>query len=317
MKKYSVPYNTLNKIASRAWKRVYDTIGDASKQRLLDNDIHNYKRELEGLNTGSENILRKYFPDKKVISKIEDIEPAVNSVADMVASMKSASGIKMSLKDRKELIPSLTESILKSGPSETSIMGNSGFINPYKGYISKGNLSEKAFNESSLNIDKWYDYVKGTKSLEQNYADAISFRHEVDELRSAVHGLKNRLIIKNPENDTAMFYNPSHTSNFNRKSNHDSTDVLFREGVNVAIAPPKTKDAFLKMRIRNIEAAMIPQYGKGAVVDSKQMAKTNKTLRDRYYSKLDNTVSNYNTTVPNTKDKLYTMKSIPLPGKNN
>lgn len=51
--------NHLQKLASRAWKRNWGNIGEATQGTLLSSGVHNYRRELNGLNTGSNEIARK------------------------------------------------------------------------------------------------------------------------------------------------------------------------------------------------------------------------------------------------------------------
>ena len=49
----------MDKIATRAWKKNYGNLSEATKQRLVDTGVHNYKKELIGLNKGTARILEK------------------------------------------------------------------------------------------------------------------------------------------------------------------------------------------------------------------------------------------------------------------
>lgn len=332
----------LEKLALAKWKEMLHTLSEAEQFRLRtpqaakvkeipseikarmenkkmkdyfgkDYKIHDYERELEGLERGSNEIIRKIAPDTKIVREIEDVNTAVEHYVNKIESLRGP------YSGRNEIVSELKESIL-SNPAMSRYFGRNGATYDHVGIISKGNLSESAYFKDPTNIDSnWNKYVNKERSLEQRYNDALNIRHEVDEVRARVKNRYNKRFLRDThgealnyrDNEVVQLPNTKYVDNVS--SNHASPEVLFRESANVAVAPKAVKDVWTNMRRHNREIdEFVPNYGTNAKLNKKQIKETtNKTMRNME-NRLNNVVIAYNENLSSDKPKVYSVKPIPL-----
>lgn len=331
----------LEKLALAKWKEMIHTLNESNQLRLrtpqvqkvkeipsevkarMQNDkmkdyfgkdykVHDYERELAGLERGSDEIVRKISPDTKIVREIEDIDDAAEAVAQKHVDV-------IGTHSKEEIKKDLKETMLADG-SSTTYFTYGDTIRDDISYISKGNLSRDTFERDALNIDNnWNDYVNKNRSLEQRYSDAIKIRHEADELRALVKNRLNRGHMIDHETgeilsktiyptDTEFISGVSH-------SNHISPEVLFRESANVALAPKATQDVYRDLRRYNNETELVPDYGIRAVVDKKNMQKVTRAAGKDVEQALKHEAhehDKYNRVIGKVRTRTEFVKPIPL-----
>ena len=263
----------MEKIATRAWKKHYGELSEASQKKLVDSGIHNYKKELQGLEKGTKEILKK-----------NNIKVRKNPISRFVGAVESAIDIIKAQKDNPstygnpELVKNIknyTQAILpQPAAAVTSYHKDGGSV------FYKSNIPRKT-EKVSKKIDRLraplfgkIDSGVSTKDLsklDKKYISAVLKRHEADEIRAGKmkdNTFVNSIIGKIQKYRTA--------------GGHLSPDVLTRESENIAIAPKKAKDFMTKLRTQTGEKGIWEvngiNYGKDAIADKKRVTAMRKEV---------------------------------------
>ena len=158
----------MEKVATRAWKKHYDSLNDVAKQRLIDSNVHNYEREFKGLKRGTQNILDKH--NVKVVRNpiqfyIETRKiDKVHKGAGKLLRRESAGGVSINHIGH----PELGNKILFKHKDHTRDIDRQ----------SQRDFKIKPFKQNELS------------KFEKDYANAIIERHEADEKRYSAIGKK-------------------------------------------------------------------------------------------------------------------------------
>lgn len=208
---------SLEKTALRAWKANFGCLGAKSKQLLQSAGILDHTRELNGLNTGSANIINRYG-GKITCVKPSEVGKTYSSTLDSEPHFKAM--IDKGLIDKDTMVNSVVEGAEFAKGHVSSIYGKVPSVN--KGYgvpdaLSTGNA-------------KHNDYIS-----------AIMHRHEADELRFA------RTAMKDPRKNVDILGGKSLLTAFGH-TGHVSPKVIAQESAHVAIAPESIKNTFHNAR---------------------------------------------------------------------
>ncbi len=255
----------MEKIATRAWKKHLGDLSEASQKKLVDSGIHNYKKELQGLEKGTKEILKK---NSATVSR----NPITRGVAT-VRQVSSERGIKNKWR-------SILENTVgsKRGPAGITIPN---ITDPKQGKINvkyHGTDHTKGLNKTfrtlkyltAISNPVEYDIAKESASdvkrarksltnFEKKYVNAIIERHEADEVRA----MKEK-------GNTLEDWGWS-----KEWSDHASKTVPYRESANVAVAPKGVQDYMNAVRSGTGEILKLKargfKYGKDAVVSKKSI----------------------------------------------
>lgn len=253
----------LEKTATRAWKKAWHLLSNADRAKLIRSGILNRRKELAGLEKGTENIA------KKLNVPIVSNTPAQWAKRFLAAS-QAVSGSKI---DKNPDLVRQIANIFKGGGGASTIAP---MRSDLKGFwaINKTN-SKDWFDSSFFKIDK--HYKGGKASFPQRYLDAIINRHEANEAAFASRLLKHprgRMLNKQGIPFPATL-----------DSGHVHPGVVTRESTHAALAPKKTKEAMVKARTSSGEIAAHENYGVKAVPEIKNQkeiaAAVRKLNRDR------------------------------------
>ncbi len=247
----------MEKIATRAWKKHYGELSSSSKKKLVDSGIHNYQKELKGLEKGTKEILRK---NNASISR--------NPITRGVATVRQV----LSEKHPYDKLESLKANVrrVRTNPDGITLMN---VTDPKKGRVNIkfkdkdhikhtiGSLEQTPFALTAHNLKKRYQKMS---DLEKRYTNALYERHEADEVRA--------MRAKNNLHTDAGWAQ--------RYRGHASKTVPYRESVNVAIAPKNTQRFMKTLRhgtgeIIDFNSAGL-RYGKDAIINKKLMKQAQK-----------------------------------------
>ena len=210
--------DAFEKTATRAWKKNYGNLSEATKQRLVDTGVHNYKKELIGLNKGTSQILKKnnaraLFGKKQIMETLKRDHPNLPDSLIEEASNAPANTLKIPDEYRNPNAPSIYNVFQRR--SDTS--------SPLKDLVDDKNMFKK------------------DDPLGKLYESAITRRHEADEVRA----MNSRNFIKNKKTDafSALGKTPL--------TSHADPSVIMRESANVALAPKSTQNFYKGFRLRN------------------------------------------------------------------
>ena len=212
--------DAFEKTATRAWKKNYGNLSEATKQRLVDTGIHNYKKELIGLNKGTSQILKKnnaraLFGKKQIMETLRRDHPNLpDSLIEELSDSRASSWV-VPLEYRNPNAPSVYTIFQNRSNASADPM--------YKKLIGKKNMFKK------------------DDALGKLYDAAITRRHEADEVRA----INSRNFIKNKKTDafSALGKTPF--------TSHADPSVILRESANVALAPKSTQNFWKRYRLRN------------------------------------------------------------------
>ena len=219
MDKIAMYKEEIEKQASRAWKRNFS---EGIRKELVSKGILDYGKELNGLNKGTDNIIKHhkgiggYFsPDQakeKLIDDIKNTKMLQKSVGLSGASLEQIGD------DFKQNIKNTNGFITYTGNKHRVVV---------KGKLQKGN-----------DIDTLMGGIPRRK-LHQKYLEGIMNRHEANELSYGANSFKSN---KNsiPVIDSRIAHGTF--------SSHMSPKVLGAESANAAIAPKIVKDKLTKVR---------------------------------------------------------------------
>lgn len=285
----------IEKIATRRWKRDIGSLSDASYNKLVNSGVLNHEKEINGLNTGSRNILKRYngiFDRDGSLTEnnvLKDIGGKDVFLHDRYKLNNGKRGFIMSSNDSgiSKAREALLEATRKSAENESKGFGYLSTIpnNPNeKSVVRKGSWTKNISPEREKELINAFNsqdrpYVKQRletvrqmrKNIDKNatptekkYLDALSTRHEVDEIRAK---------------KLARKYNKSE-----KYFSHLSPEVLFRESVNVASMPPRVRNTIGAMRYSGGEVENMAQNGvkyarKGTLNKSKMRKFINKASK--------------------------------------
>lgn len=320
----------LEKLALAKWKEMIHTLNESNQLRLrtpqvqkvkeipsevkarMQNDkmkdyfekdykVHDYERELVGLERGSDEIVRKISPDTKIVREIEDIDDAAEAVAQKHVDV-------IGTHSKEDVEKHIKDTLLNDG-AISNVYGHGNVVRDDIGFISKGNLSRESFESSPLNIDRdWDKYVNNERSLAQRYADAVKVRHEADELKFRIKNRLNRGYIKDRNTGASGDFIDLTNTSFavGNRSNHISPEVLVNESAYIALAPEAVQDVFKNVRLLSNENRLIPDYGINATIDKKQTNKAIKIFSKNVEQAIRNDLNN------KYGQNKYFIKPIPL-----
>jgi len=222
---------------ARAWKSNYDKLGDSEKERLIKSNVHNYEREMTGLNKGTEGIAKKYNADivsnegfKKALATNSFNSPEVKNYLSSGAFTKGQ--INTYIREGVHKNQYLT-SLDYSGNGRSAM--TFGDFKKYRG------LPGYLIRES------------GIKKVKDNaYLDAIARRHEADEVRYGTKSEKKKKF--HMEVDGANQSTTKYVS-------HLTPRVLVDESKHTAIAPKDVKDFYTNLRTISGEKAGLETLG--------------------------------------------------------
>lgn len=233
----------MQKIASRAWKRNFGTLSEEGVKRLKSTGVLNHKKEMDGLNKGTSNMIKEMNLD---VSR---------------TGVKKTVGNLLSNFDNPKL------KIKGSGPMSMPSYGGS----------SRNKVHLPSFTKDfSEELGKKRGRVDIAGSGNRKYVDAVVQRHEIDEARAYRKYFKDK-------GGRNAFQNIEQVAPHTKGNSHFAPDVIFRESANVAIAPKSVKRSMRGMRNYSGELKENDtylrklKYGKDAVVDNKLLKETNKT----------------------------------------
>lgn len=263
----------MEKIATRAWKKHYGELSEASQNKLVDSGVHNYKKELKGLEKGTKEILKK-----------NNIKVRKNPVSRTIGAVKSAIDVTKAQKDnpstfgKPELIKNIKNytQIISQQPASATVNfhkdgGNVFYKSRIPQKVEKG--SKKTDELRSLLYGKIDSGVstKELSKLDKKYISAVLKRHEADEIRAGK--MKDNTFV-----DSII----GKIQKYRTAGGHLSPDVLTRESENVAIAPKKAKDFMTKLRTQTGEKGIWEvngiNYGKDAIADKKRVTAMRKEV---------------------------------------
>ena len=251
----------MDKIATRAWKKNYGNLSEATKQRLVDTGIHNYKKELDGINKGTNQILKKnnaraLFGKNQIMETLKRDHPNLPDQAIKTLSNSISNTVTIPIKYRNPNAPS-AYNLFQSRRMESGNKEIEGYLNKFV---------------PNYNMQK-------NDALGKLYSDAIMRRHEADEVRAVnAIGRRKKNVLKTIDPFSA-------TDTAFSLSSHSDPSVILRESANVALAPKSTQNHYKGLRLditdnekrsrgKDLYANIMGQYGqgygKGAVFNKRQ-----------------------------------------------
>jgi len=253
MDKVAFYVEEIEKIASRAWKAHIGELSEAAVRKLKDLKILNHKKELAGLNKGTENIVKHHGGT------------IGNFNANRVGKLYS-----QEIKHNK-----LIKGMIADGTMSKEDMLN-GLKSQHKathGFMSISGNHTKAVVKGKLKKGNALDTMMGglpKGRTNKQYAEAIMNRHEADELRfgqSALKGRKNNIIMNGEKTPAGQY------------QSHITTKVLGAESANTAIAPKDVRKKMMELRDTTGETPALKtvglDYGKSGVYDKPLNQKIN------------------------------------------
>ena len=263
----------MEKIATRAWKKYYGELSEASQKKLVDSGVHNYKKELKGLEKGTREILKKH-----------KIKVRRDPVSRTIGAVKSAIDITKAQKDNPSTFgePELAKNIrnytqaisTQPAAAATNYHKDGGSVF-YKSRIPQKveKISKKTDKLRSLLYGKIDSGVstKELSKLDKKYISAVLKRHEADEIRAGK--MKDNVFV-----DSII----GKIQKYRTSGGHLSPDVLTRESENIAIAPKKAKKFMTNLRTQTGEKGLWEvngiSYGKDAIADKKKVTTMRKEV---------------------------------------
>ena len=215
----------MDKIATRAWKKNYGNLSEATKQRLVDTGVHNYKKELIGLNKGTRRILKKnnaraLFGKKQIMETIKKDYP---NMSKRRIKKYIEDGVTITIPDRYR----------KAHPDSPQY---------YTLFLSRRASDHKVIDDV-LGEFSPNSKLNKNDALGRLYADALIRRHEADEVRANVANKKHK--------GWDFMNNLDPLSSATQITGHADPSVIMRESANVALAPKSTKEYSKGFRVRD------------------------------------------------------------------
>lgn len=233
---------------ARAWKREYGNLSEENQQKLKSKKILNHKKEMEGLNKGTENILKKY--NGKIV-------PAKEFDKTIIGYNKNHDIYKDFNMSSSDLKAQVTNARRGGG----GFAGGIDFRKKGPPVMAKGNISKspiiKNLNET---LNRFYKKDIGLKDVksktDKKYLSAILTRHEADEIRHATKSINNK---KN-----SIQYKGTTTPITNTNTGHLSPKVIVGESAHAAIAPKSVKNFMTNLRAHGgSDVNLLKEYGRG------------------------------------------------------
>lgn len=287
----------IEKLATRRWKRDIGSLSDANYNRLVSSGVLNHRKQIDGMNEGSDIILKKnngiYDLDGSLAEDIAlggygKIETGKNK--GMIAGrIKGGDKGFVLIKGEKpqEVANALREPTRNSALKELQGMGYSSYtpdnpkekatvrigswtkdISPNREQTLLNSLDPSEREEAKKKFDQLRVLRKkvreNSNKTEQEYLEAISKRHEVDEVRT-----KRKLLrAKKSKNYFS----------------HNSPEILFRESVNAANSPSKVRNTLSSSRevtgeLNNMAENGLKYAKKGTLNKSKMRKFINRASR--------------------------------------
>lgn len=249
----------IEKIATRRWKRDIGSLSDANYNRLVSSGVLNHKTESDGLNEGSANILKRYngifdtdgsLTENKLLStyggkdfSLHDTYKIKNGKNGFIMSSNNTGfeDARRALRNatrasaEKELDSMGYTSIVPDNPNEKAVVRIGSWTKDISPEREKELINSFEPHERSRVEQDFKNLRHNKRNIRQNatqadkaYLEALSKRHEVDEVRTKRLGRK---------------YNKA-----KKYFTHNSPEVLFRESVNMAGTTPRVKGEFGNIR---------------------------------------------------------------------
>jgi len=258
------------KIATRSWKKNYGSLSESTKQKLVDTGILNRRREIDGLNKGSYNIVKKLggtvdsSKDHRLIQKL-----VANDNAGKVTANYAKSYTKSHADSMHGFLTHNTGKVVSRGDIMQKVPLKSKIYNVYSDTKERKKHGENILSaakksvKSEKSLKKQFDIIKDSlkTKTDRDHANAVMFRHEADELREGMKHLKGG----------------KHTAKNISLSSHNGPGVLQRESANVALMNPRMRSAFQRQR-KNVgdlklmnKVAPGFKYGENATINKKEM----------------------------------------------
>lgn len=243
--------NYMDKQASKT-KEMMGTLSEGAVKRLEDHGIINYKKQLDGLNKGTENIAKRYG------AHIGHMEPE-EAIKYFENDLPHNKGLSRQLDSQGLSMNHLMDN-LKSVKEETN------------GFFTYPGVKHKAIIKGELKDGNVLSDVMGglpKDDFHKKYLEGVFNRHEADELRFTERNLKGH---KNSIDIGDGFR--VGTANY---SSHTSPKVIGAESVNITHAPKEVREKASTMRTNTGEQYEITSAG----IDYGKTGKYNKQLNQR------------------------------------
>lgn len=280
--------DSIEKQASRAWKKHLGDIGEEGVNKLLNSGVFNRQKELQGMRRGTKAIL-----GKENAKLYRSPEKASGHFTRAMRELGGTSGEKFS----PEEIADFQNTVRGMGPFGTPMAKVTGMKNTGLAHIPK---KHNAFSISNKTIETTNDFLdtnmKPVKPVprkdreSKKWVQALMERHEADEVRFG------RKVLNSKDKTFGAGAGIQPTTTF---GGHLTPKVVMAESSNVALAPRNAQKSMKQLRsfnedlvgADNTEIGTLKnlsgngfQYGKSGVFDKKISNKvenaTNKLNRE-------------------------------------
>ena len=215
------------------------SIGEDSRDRLVDSGILDHKKEMLGLNRGSTNIINRYGAEVTTMDSAE----AQKHLTHMVNKSKDARGL------------SGIARAYGAQPKDLVDQTMAGFN------ASEGHMTFLQGDKPRVNVGKNIPAILDTgDAKDSKYTHALIHHHEADELRygtQAMHNPKTSVDIKGAIMPTTRF----------GQTGHMSAKVIAQESAHLAITPSPIRAKWGEGRVMGGEAKAMRHYSKGNTFD--------------------------------------------------
>ena len=237
------------KTAERAWKKHIGELSPSSRNTLVREGVLNYKREFDGLKTGTKNIA------KETGAKIIKNPVGHFFAARSIGKANTAAGD--AIKRNPQGMTIYGEK--KGQPRDIIMFKHKDHAKDFD-KMSHKTTGVKPFDEENLN------------KFERAYVNAIMERHEVDESRYA-----------RKKGNTVLPISKKRKQHY---ATHASPDVIFNESEHVSFAPQRVRKAFSNVRYLTGEAKDINNntpitYGNSGLIDKNIRARLRNVMTQK------------------------------------
>lgn len=238
----NVYLDSIEKIATQAWKKHFAELGEESIKRLQNSGILDRSKELKGMRIGTKKILAK--ENAKMFRRPEKY------IANTMESVKHSSGITPNMPEYSQ-----TRQALK----DIGVSGNGSVAHPKWNRTAASFVPKNARKNLASTLERSNIELNGIPRNDREskkWVQAILERHEADEIR---HGRK---VMNKPKFMVDYMGQKVPTTRF---ASHLTPRVVTSESSNVALAPSGAKKYMKELRSigpsGNTEVDALKQYG--------------------------------------------------------
>ena len=261
----------MEKIATRAWKKVFPKLSDKNYNRLLQSGVYNPDKELSGIERGTQAILNKYNasmvkkPNRAGAATVEILRDKYNRMGKPLGD-KVVEQLKHTADKKGPYTINLSASQLytRLGKPFNATGKSGGMIHVPNNFVNKMIEKNPDFKEAPYNLTP----ISRRDKDARKWSQAIAKRHEADEIRYGRINLEKGI-------GRAARYN-----------SHVTPKVLMQESTHTAMMPRSIKNnAIRKIRdgsgeARDIKFTTGVPYGSSGVYDKKAAKRMENTAID-------------------------------------